>query len=154
MSRKELTLGMVQVGYVNNTAMKYLKILAVVVLFYFSGCVPPQHRLDFAIDRNALVSCSEELKIRHVRIMEKDGQGIGYEIRLEKGAEGSNVVYVDRKNEGYYCNNEYPLKFKPNREYIVSSVWLDSGLEMSVFTNSEGKIDSVANPLGCIKEED
>lgn len=85
--------------------------------------------------------------------MEIDGEGIGYEILLEKDAKGSNIVFFDRENEGYYCNNEYPLKFKPNKEYIISSVSLDSGLEMNVFTDSEGKIDSVANPLGCLKED-
>ncbi|GEM_PF-4321158 len=127
--------------------------LLLVALFFMVRCVPPQHRLDFDLTRNALVSCDERLKIRHLRIMEIDGEGIGYEILLEKDAKGSNIVFFDRENEGYYCNNEYPLKFKPNKEYIISSVSLDSGLEMNVFTDSEGKIDSVANPLGCLKED-
>ena len=133
--------------------MKYLKTLAAVALFFLPGCVPPQNRLDFVLGRNALVSCNERLKIRHVRIMEKDGEGIGYEILLEKGAEGSNTIYLDRENKGYYCNNKYPLQFKPNTEYTISSISLDSSLEMRVFTDREGKIDSVANPLGCLKED-
>jgi hypothetical protein len=133
--------------------MQYLKTLVVVVLFFLSGCVPPQHRLDFDLTKNALVSCDKQLKIRHVTITEKDGDN-RYVIDLKQNNEGSYVVYLDKENEGYYCNDEYPLKFKPNKEYIISSVSLDSGLEMSVFTNSDGKIDSVANPLGCIKEKD
>lgn len=132
--------------------MKHLKILVVVVLFSVSSCVPPQHRLDFDLTQNALISCDKKLKIRHVTITEKEG-GSRYVIDLKKDNEGAYVVYLDKANEGYYCNDEYPLKFKPNMEYVISSVSLDSGLEMSVFTNSDGKIDSVANPLGCIRED-
>jgi len=51
----------------------------------------------------------------------------------------------------YYCNNEYPPKLKPNKEYIISSVSLDSGLEMNIFTVNSGKKDSVVNRLGCTK---
>jgi hypothetical protein len=120
-------------------------------LFYMSRCVPPQHRLDFDLNQNALVSCDEQLSIKHLRIMERDGEGIGYEILLRKNYKGSSIIYLDSNNQNYYCNTEYPIKFEPNKEYIISSVSLDSGLEMSVFTNGEGKIDSVANPLGCIK---
>jgi hypothetical protein len=115
-------------------------------------CVPPQHRLDFDLTRNALVSCDERLKIKHITIDEKDG-GNHFIIDLELNSKGSSIVYLDRENEGYYCNNKYPLKFKPNKEYMISSVSGDSGLEMSVFTNSEGKIDSVINRLGCLRED-
>jgi hypothetical protein len=116
-----------------------------------SSCVPPQHRLDFDLTRNALVSCDERIKIKNVSIWEKD-ENNWFKINKEKDSRGSSIVYLDKKNEGYYCNTEYPIKFKPNKEYIISSTSLDSGLEMSVFTNSEGKIDSVSNRFGCLKE--
>lgn len=144
---------MVQAGCVNNELRmsNFSKALFFSALCFMSSCVPPQHRLDFDLTRNALVSCDERIKIKNVSIWEKD-ENNWFKINKEKDSRGSSIVYLDKKNEGYYCNTEYPIKFKPNKEYIISSTSLDSGLEMSVFTNSEGKIDSVSNRFGCLKE--
>ena len=95
--------------------MKILKIFPLVVIILFNlRCVPSQHRLDFDLSRNALVSCDQKLPIKHLRIRERDGEGHGYEILLKKNYKGSNFVYLESENEGYYCNSKYPLKFKPN----------------------------------------
>jgi hypothetical protein len=145
--------GMDQLGSQNkrNVMNKFLKPAIIIILGTLVGCVQPQHRLDFDLNRKALLSCDENIKIKHLRIMEKDGEGIGYEILLEQGEMGSNIIYLDTENAGYYCNSDYPLKFYPGKEYIVSSILSHSSLEMSLFTNNEGKIVSVTNPMGCIR---
>lgn len=122
------------------------------VLVLTCSCVPRQHRIDFDINTYSLISCDQS-RLRHIRIMEKDGEGIGYEILLKMGDEGNTRVYLDQENLGYSSNTEYPIILKPNTEYLISSVLRDSGHEMRVFTNAAGRVDSVINPLGCINEE-
>jgi hypothetical protein len=62
-----------------------------VILFFagliitcWSSCVLPQYRLDFDVNRNVLVSCDDRLKIRHVRIMDKDGEVLDTKYYLRK----------------------------------------------------------------------
>ncbi|MBC7919973.1 MAG: hypothetical protein H7Z75_02690, partial [Ferruginibacter sp.] len=109
-------------------------------------------RLDFDLSQNALVACNKRLKIRRIDITEKEGGGL-CNVYLKQNHEGSYVVYLNRENQGYDGSCAYPIRFKPNKEYIISSVSGDSSLEMSVFTNREGRIDSVSNQLGCLKED-
>jgi len=82
--------------------------------------------------------------------MEK-ATGNNYEIVLKQGNEGRSILYLDRENKGYYSNATYPIRLKPNSEYVITSTALDSGLEMNAFTDNEGRIDSVINKFDCNK---
>lgn len=87
--------------------MKSLKIFSLLVSSLFTTCcVLPQHRLDFDLTRNALVSCDERLRIKRIATEEK-GDGNFYRIASEKDSNGSSMVYFDRENKGYYYNTEY-----------------------------------------------
>lgn len=96
----------------------------------------------------ALKSCDETIKIKTVTIWEK-GESSWIKISKSENFDGSNIVYLDRRNPGYECTSDYPINFEPSREYIISSFAGDSGLEIRLFTDASGKIDSVANPFSC-----
>lgn len=113
------------------------------------GCFS-QHRLDFDNDQFAIISCDERIKIKHVNIKAADDEGLGYEIRIQGNQSGSNIIYLNGENEGYYTNDPIPLTLNPNEEYIITSVHGDSSLEMKLFTNADSKVDSVLNEFGCL----
>jgi hypothetical protein len=128
-------------------SMRPITPLVFSILLCLSSCFP-QHRLDFDLDMAALRSCDGVIKIRNVTIWEK-GESNWIKISKSGSFDGSSIIYLDKENPGYDCTTNYPIKFKPSREYVVSSYAGDSGIEMSFFTDSNGKIDSVSNPFSC-----
>jgi hypothetical protein len=47
-------------------SVKARKKLVLLTALFLLGCVPPQHRLDFDLKKNALVSCNSSTIIRHL----------------------------------------------------------------------------------------
>jgi len=117
-------------------------------LLLMSGCFS-QHRLDFDRDQLALVSCDERIKIKHINVRAVGDEGIGYEIKIKGEKSGSNVIYLERPNKDYYVNDD-DFEFEPNKEYIITSTQGDSSLEMRIFTDSNGRVDSVSNEFKCL----
>ena len=127
--------------------MRFKNITIVLLLLILFGC--SQHRLDFDLTRQALISCDERILIKNVKIMEADNYGVVYQLHIKDDSKGSNIVYLTRDNEGYYTGSNSYLELQPNKEYIITSVQGDSSLEMRIFTNSEGEIESVLNDFSC-----
>lgn len=129
--------------------MRFKNVIPLLLILVLSGC--SQHRLDFDLQGQALVSCDERVIIKNVRIMEADNYSVVYQLRLKEGSKGNNIVYLMENNKDYDTGSNSHLELEPNKEYIITSVQGDSGLEMRIFTNAKSKVDSVFNEFECIK---
>ena len=112
-----------------------------------NGCFS-QYKLNFDEDSIALVSCDQRV-IKKVNIIDGDSYDLLYSLSLEKGERGSNKVYLEKYNEGYRTGLNNIFRLQSNKSYIIRSVMGDSSLEMTIYTNNEGKIKSVINNFSC-----
>jgi hypothetical protein len=113
-----------------------------------SGCFFKQNEknVHFELKNNSLSTCDESI-IRSVHVSENDNP-IG-EIYLDKNKyNGNSLIYLSNRNEGYTQNMIFYLN-KPNTKYSIGIPRGDISYEINIYTNSEGKIDSVASGNFC-----
>ena len=131
-----------------DKTMKFKKVFFLMIISTIvNGCFS-QYKLNFDEDEIALISCDQRV-IKKVNITDGDSYDLIYSLSLEKGENGSKIVYLEKYNEGYKTGVNNIFRLQPDKSYIITSVMGDSSLEMTIYTNNESKIKSVTNSFSC-----
>lgn len=80
--------------------IRFKDIIVFILLLVLSGCFK-QYRMDFNLQKQALISCDERINIKNVSIIEADNYGFIYQLRLKENSKGSHILYLARENESY-----------------------------------------------------
>lgn len=127
-----------------------MKILYYLTLsFLLAGCFFKQFKMEFDRSNNSIKTCNDNQVIKSLEIREKGSRDLGYRIYLTEKSKGSSIVYLEKKNNGYQTSDGGVFELKPNMEYKVISVFLDSKAEIIIFTNQYSEVDSVINNFNC-----
>lgn len=115
------------------------------------SCGSNQFRVEYDSTHNSVRSCDENQIIKNITISERSSHDIGFAFYLEEKEKGSSIIYLEKENVGYRTSEDNLFKFKPNKQYILSTTNLDSRAEIILFTNQYAEVDSVINNYTCIK---
>lgn len=141
--------GMVIAGLNNKfTKMRRYKYSFISVLMLLS-CCSGQFRFEFDKNLNAVKTCSDN-PFQNLTILEKgESLSSGFKIYLIDDNKGSQILFLEKKNPGYKTSDGTIFKFMPNKQYIITSTFLDSRAKMTIFTNQYAQVDSIINPFRC-----